>query len=262
MQFSDVLRSFQKTADGWTANVPEDWLIGRTTFGGLQAALAAKAMRELLPDAALPLRTVQCTFLAPVAAGPVALRAEVLRTGKNAVHVQARLMAGEQVLAVVIGVFGSSRESAVRVLPAQPAVESPKPLMFGYVPGITPTFTQHFRARWLRGGLPYSGSTLPQNIVEVGLNDDGPTTESHVMALADFVPPVAMTFLKKPAPGGTLTWMMEFFSDRFDDLPLQNWRVDVDLVAAVDGYTSQSVMVWGPGGEPVAISRQSMVVFG
>lgn len=262
MTFSEVLQTLTRDVDGWTASIPEDWLIGRTTFGGLQAALAIQAMRGLLPDASLPLRTLQCTFLAPVAAGPVTLHAEILRTGKNAVHAQARLLAGEQVLAVVIGVFGAARESAVRLTPEQPPVDAPKPIEFRYIPGITPAFTQHFSARWLRGGLPFSGATLPQNIVEVGLNDRGPATESHVIALADFVPPVAMTFLKKPTPGGTLTWMMEFFSERYERLPLNKWRVDVDLVAAVDGYTSQSVMVWGPGGEPIALSRQSMVVFG
>jgi hypothetical protein len=38
--------------------------------------------------------------------------------------------------------------------------------------------------------------------------------------------------------------------------------VDAELVAARDGYTSQSVMLWAPDGTPVAISRQSMLVFG
>ena len=45
-------------------------------------------------------------------------------------------------------------------------------------------------------------------------------------------------------------------------VPVQKWRLDAELTAAADGYISQSTMVWGPGGEPVALSRQSMVVFG
>jgi hypothetical protein len=68
--------------------------------------------------------------------------------------------------------------------------------------------------------------------------------------------------MRKPSPGSSLTWMLEFLSDRFEDLPLDGWRVDAELVAARAGYTSQSTMVWGPGGEAVALSRQSMVVFG
>jgi hypothetical protein len=40
------------------------------------------------------------------------------------------------------------------------------------------------------------------------------------------------------------------------------WRLDAELVAGRDGYTSQSVMVWGPEGRPIALSQKSMFVFG
>ncbi len=260
MRFSDVLRTLQRDADGWSASVPEDWLQGRTAFGGLQAAFAVNAMRELLPQP-MPLRTLQATFFAPVPAGPLRVRAELMRTGKNTVHAQARLVDGEQTLALFIAVFGGGRASSLRVSPTQPAIESPKPLMFPYVPGITPAFTQHFRSRWLRGGLPFTGATLTQNVLELGFDDAGPVSDAHVLALADYIPPVALSLLKKPVPGGTLTWMLEMLTDSCAALGLQGWRVDAELVAAVGGYTSQSVMLWGPGGVPVALSRQNMVVF-
>lgn len=261
MKFADVLRTLQRDAAGWVASVPDDWLQGRTAFGGLQAAFVVNAIRSLLPSP-MPLRTLQATFFAPVPAGPLTIRAEILRTGKNTVHAQARFVDGTQTLASFIAVFGTARDSALQQLPRQVPVASAKPMAFGYVPGLTPAFTQHFKARWLRGGFPFSGATLPQNIVELGLDDEGPVSDAHVLALADFIPPVALSLLKKPAFGGTLTWMLEFFVNGYEGLSLQHWRVDADLVAAVGGYTSQSVMLWGPGGEPIAISRQSMVVFG
>jgi hypothetical protein len=59
-----------------------------------------------------------------------------------------------------------------------------------------------------------------------------------------------------------MTWMLELLTNRFDGLALSGWRVDATLVAAQHGYTSQSCMIWGPRGEPMALSRQSMVVFG
>ena len=34
------------------------------------------------------------------------------------------------------------------------------------------------------------------------------------------------------------------------------------MLAAAEGYTHQSVSLWGPLGQPVALSRQTMVVFG
>jgi hypothetical protein len=59
-----------------------------------------------------------------------------------------------------------------------------------------------------------------------------------------------------------MTWTLEMLTDSVSDMPLEGYRLDAEIVAGLDGYTSQSVLVWGPGGRPVALSRQSMVVFG
>jgi acyl-coenzyme A thioesterase PaaI-like protein len=241
-------------------DVTPDWLQGRTVFGGLQAALALRAMRTLVPD--VPLRTLQGTFIAPVPGGNVAATARVLRTGKSATHVEARLGDGEATLALLVGVFGVARASTVSVVPRQAPVEAPKPLEFGYIPGVTPAFTQHFKVRFLRGGTPYTNARATDTVLDIGMRDAGPSTEGHLLAVADFIPPIALSHLKTPAPGSTLTWMIETLADRFDGLPLEHWRVDATMAAARDGYTSQSLMVWGPGGEPLATSHQSMVVFG
>ena len=240
--------------------VTPDWLQGRTVFGGLQAAVALRAMRTLLPD--VPLRTLQGTFLAPVPEGTITAQARVLRTGKSATHVEARLVDGDATLALLVGVFGTARSSTVSVLPRQEPVESAKPITFPYMPGLTPAFTQHFKVRWLRGLPPYTNDTRTDHVLDIGMRDAGPTTEGHVLALADFIPPVALSHLKAPAPGSTLTWMIEMIAERFDVFALEGWRVDAQLSYAREGYTGQSVMLWGPEGVPVAMSRQSMVVFG
>lgn len=258
--FSDVMRSVREESGSSSVHVSDDWLQGRSVFGGLQAALALRAMRTLVPGA--PLRTLQTTFIAPVPGGEIWARAKILRTGKSATHVEARLEEGNQTLAIVIGVFGAARPSTVAVAPQQPAVENPKSIAFPFMPGFTPNFTQHFTSRWLRGKPPFTGDTVTEQVIEINMKDSGNTTEAHVLAIADLIPPVALSLLKKPAAGSSMTWMMEFMTDRFGELPLDGWRVDATLVAASDGYTSQSAIVWGPGGVPVALSRQSMVVFG
>jgi hypothetical protein len=95
-----------------------------------------------------------------------------------------------------------------------------------------------------------------------GLRDDAPTTEEHIIAIADGPPPIAMSFLTEPAPGSSMTWTLEMLTESVASLPLDGYRLDAELVAGHGGYTSQSVMLWSPGGEAVALSRQSMVVFG
>jgi acyl-coenzyme A thioesterase PaaI-like protein len=261
--FSELLA--RASADGAEValDVPADWMQGRSVFGGLQAAVALVAMRTRVP-AQVPLRTLQLTFVAPIA-GHVTARASVVRSGASATHVEARIHTADGALATIaIGVFGAARSSAVAVAPVQPVVAMPaSPIELHYIPGVIPAFIQHFAARWARGTLPFMGSTERSYVVEVGMRDSAQrATEAHVLALADFVPPIALGFLRAPANGSTLSWMVELLADRFDHLALASWRVDADLIAARDGYTNQSVTLWGPDATAIALSRQTMLVFG
>ncbi|GAB2566616.1 thioesterase family protein [Dyella jejuensis] len=261
MRFSEALASVRRDGEAWIGLINEDWLQGRSAFGGLQAALALQAMRGLVP-ADMPLRSLQVAFVAPVPAGTVRMVAKVLRQGKSVTQLEARLLDGEATVCLVVGVFGTARESSLRILPSQPAVQAAaKPHVLRYAPGLLPQFTQHFEARWLQGDIPFTGSKNTSQVVEVALKDDGTASEAQVVAFADFIPPVALSMLDQPAPGSSLTWMLELFGDS-RGLSLANWRIDAQLQAAQDGYTSQQVMLWGPHGEPIALSRQSMVVFG
>ena len=250
-----------QAADGAsTLDVPEDWLQGRTLFGGMQAIVGLAAMRTLAPEA--PLRSLQMTFLAPVPGGPVQARARVLRSGKSATHVEARIVDGDNTLALMVGVFGLPRTSAVSLRPQQPHVVSEKPMDLPWLPGIAPNFTQHFKGRWIRGGYPWSGVECAENVIELAMRDEGNATESHVIAMADFIPPIALSYLKTPVAAASLTWMLELLPEDVTSLPLEGWRIDAAMTAAHSGYINQSLTLWGPGGVPVALGRQTMVVFG
>lgn len=242
-----------------TLDIPDDWMQGRSAFGGLQVALAVRAMRALVPDRVL--RTVQTTFLAP-AAGALGARAAIVRQGKNTVHVEVRLSDADSTVAVVLGVFGAARSSRVVVTPSRPEVDASSPSELRFLAGVTPNFIQHFSGRWLRGSPPFAGREDPRVVIELALRDDGPFDEAHVVAIADFIPPIALSYLDRPAPGSTLTWMLELFVDDPRTLSGAGYRIDAELVAARDGYTSQAVTIWGPRGELVALSHQSMLVFG
>ncbi|MFT3927363.1 MAG: thioesterase family protein [Myxococcales bacterium] len=241
-------------------SVPADWSQGRSVFGGLQAAFAAQAMRALVPSS-VPLRTLQATFIAPIA-GELEISAQVLRTGKSATHVEARIFERGTLCASLIGVFGEARSSVVRVTPEQPPVSTERALPLPFLPGVVPNFLQHFEARLLRGSVPFAGIETREAVYELAFKDSGPASEAMVIAAADFPAPIGLTYLKTPSPGSTLTWMLEFLADGFHQLPITGFRLDVSLLAARDGYTSQSVMVWGPGGIPLALGSQSMLIFG
>jgi acyl-coenzyme A thioesterase PaaI-like protein len=244
-----------------TALVTDDWLQGRSAFGGLQAVTAWLAMRTLVPGT-MPLRALQMNFIAPVPAGALQAEANVLRVGKSVTQVEARLLAGGQRCASAVGLFGAARASQLVHRPVRPDVTCGQPVDFPFRAGITPAFTQHFSARWLRGSPPFSGGSSRESVVELALHDTGTCSEAHVLAIADFIPPVALSMLSAPTPGSSLAWMLELSALDYAAMPLSGWRIDSEMVAAGEGYTSQSNRIWGPKGDLVALSRQSMVVFG
>lgn len=262
MQFSELLNSMRERSGSWTVTVGDEWLQGRSLFGGLQSAIALRAMRALVPPD-VPLRTLQTTFIAPVPAGTVTVRARVLRRGKSAIQVAAEVVEGDAVLCLLTGVFGAARASAVAIAPLQPPMTpQARVVEFRFIPGVTPNFTQYLPMRWLSGSPPYTNNPSTRHVIEVDLRDDGAMDEPQLLAIADAPPPVALSMLKKPAPGSSMTWTMELLDPDLKRQPLAGWRLDCEVVAAGEGYTSQSVMIWSPGGKLSAISRQSMVVFG
>ena len=257
---SELLASARTRPGESTIDVPDDWLQGRTLFGGMQAIVGLLAMRSVAPAA--PLRSLQVTFLAPVPGGPVTARATVLRSGKSATHVEARIVDGDKTLALMVGVFGLPRSSAVSLRPQQPTATPTKRIELPWIAGVTPNFTQHFKARWIVGAPPWAGATSPNNVIELAMREGGTATEAHVLAMADFIPPIALSYLKTPVPAASLTWMLELLAEGVGALPLEGWRVDAQMTAAHNGYINQSLTLWGPGGVPVALGRQTMVVFG
>jgi hypothetical protein len=42
--------------------------------------------------------------------------------------------------------------------------------------------------------------------------------------------------------------MIELLRDGYDDLGMDDWRVDAELIAARDGYTNQGLTLWGRAG--------------
>ena len=258
MKLSELMSRCVLSAGGAElADAGDDWMQGRSAFGGLQAAVALRAMRTLV-DA--PLRTLQMTFIAPVGPG-VRARARVMRAGKNATHVEARLGAEGETQALVVGVFGARRDSIVRhdvdTAIAMPILSRPR-----FAPGAMPKFMQHFDVALLAGAAPFTNARVDRAVYQLGLHDDAPMSEAHLLAFADFVPPVALSWMPGPVPGASMTWMLEMLIDDLAGWPLDGWRADTRMLAAAGGYTSQATTIYAPDGTAVALSQQSMVVFG
>lgn len=266
MLYSQVLATVRPHEGGWTAEVPESWAQGRTIFGGMQAALAVRAMRDLVPPS-VPLRVLQASFIAPVAPGPVRIEASVLRRGKSATQVEARIFDGQQIACLIFAVFGESRPSVLDIRPQQPGLPPPEAATpFVYLEGIAPAFTQHVATRWLGGVNIFQGAKEPRTGIYVGFRDEpyagpGALGESQIIGYADIVPTPGLSMLKQPAMASSLTWTLELLADDFGAAREGLWLMDTEVIAGRHGYLNQSATLWSPEGEAVALSRQSVVVF-
>ena len=240
----------------------EDWLQGRSSFGGLQAALALVAMRRLVP-AEVTLRVLQTTFVGPVPPGELRVSARLLRAGKNVSHVEARIEVDGSTACLLVGVFGAARTSAVAV--AMQPVSAPKPpessTPFPHIEGLTPSFLRHFSMRWAEGTVPFTGSSASATRIWLQHREPSGNAEADLVALADVIPSPAISMMKKFAPASSLTWTLELL----EPAPAQGegwWRADTEIHSARDGYVAQTSRLHASDNRVVALARQAVVVFG
>lgn len=248
--------------------VTPDWGQGRTTFGGLLSVLAVQAMRDVC-GSDWPLRALQTSFVGPVAVGTFTVEVSLLRQGKNVRQVQARITQADaaglpQVAAVLLGVFGSGRESAVAPLTVSaPALITPpeKHVRWPFIPGVTPAFTQHMETYHADGGMPYTGSPDFFSRVLTRLKQaEGVDAELLTVLLADVGPTPALATLRAPAMASSVSWALELRplpADVGDGL----WRMDKTALATGEGYVNEKTELWAPNGQLAGMGYQVVAVY-
>jgi len=267
---SALLGARRRDGDAVQFEITEDWLQGRTSFGGIIATLAVQAMRDVAGGGwpgDVQLRALQTSFIGPVAQGPVQVRVQVLREGKSVRQVQALVQQGGQTAALLLGVFGGPRETALPGLaPPQPAAargpdETPA---LPYVPGVAPSFMQHLDMRWSEGGLPFSGTEDWHSRIHLKLKDEPEASPLELLTvlLADAPPTPALSRFRRPTPASSVSWELELRPLPHGLPPQGWWRIDTEALAAAGGYINQVSRLWSPAGDLAALGYQVVTVYG
>lgn len=264
MTFAELLTTLNNSEDN-CVTVPKSWAQGRAGYGGLVAALIYEGMRAKVEEGR-PVRSLAITFAGPVAPDvPMHVEARVLRQGRAVTQMLGMAMQNGEVMCVVQGSFGASRESYVHV-EAEPApamtsiADSPE---MPFVDGVNPVFAKHFKVRWALGDLPCTNSKNR----EMGgwmsfAKDEGEIHEAHILGLVDVWPPAILPHLRERAPASSLTWTIEFIQPQ-PALANTGWlKYRAEVEYARDGYGHTNAMIWTEAGELLAISRQTVTVFG
>lgn len=260
MRYSELLAGLKRGQAGRIeTTIPEDWMQGRTTYGGLTAALCLESALELVPD--MPVRAAQVAFIGPVG-GDVVISPTVLRRGKSSAFVNVDLVNEDGVMARCIFTFGARRPSRLEQASRErPDVEGPEayPSFFGS--GRRPNFAHNFNIRLAKGQPPVSGAERGDITLWLRHKDeDAPSNATSLLSIADAPPPAAMSMMTEPGPISSMTWMAEFLTDEITTT--DGWfLVHHEAQATRDGYSSQSMRMWNAGGKPVMIGRQTIAVF-
>ena len=257
MSLPDILATATRGPDGLRAQVPPTWLQGRTSYGGLSAALALETARGLVPDAP-PLRSAQISFVGPLS-GEVSVTAEILRQGRNATFVEARVRGeagvGMTATFVFMGPMDSQLNLAEHPMPSVPAPEEAS----GGQHLHDNFFFNNFNWRF---GLPKRETPAADVNRWVQLKERAgldPITE--VVAVADALPPAAMPLMTGGfGPVSSMTWLVNMLTPA----PATRdgwWFLRSESNYARAGCSSQMMSVWNADGMPIATGMQSVALF-
>lgn len=256
--FDQVTQWTEHAPGRFAGHVTEDWLQGRTAFGGL---LVTGCVRLGLASVDQPLRTVDARFFEPVLAGELEARVEVLRTGRSVSHVQVEVWQGERRCMRTVLCTATPRPSEL-VVPTQAPQEdlgSPDDLMeLPYLPGLTPAFTQHVDMRFHRG-IPFTGSERAEIDGWCRFRAEA-TGMASVVGLVDAWPAPLLTMGRGVFPASTVHWTLHWFGGADLD-PMAWYRYRSRALQADHGNTTFEAHLWDEHGRLVAWSEQLAVVF-
>lgn len=251
---ADILAGAEPIEGGFRVTIPADWLQGRTSYGGLSAALALHAAQASDSDLP-PLRSALIAFVGPLA-GVVSVTARRLRRGRNAAFVDATIESDAGIGCRATFTFMAAVESRIdhdRLVPTPHAPPATDAKLFE---GFPNHFTQNFQfynladhagpAEWLRWARLRERAELDPEVAFI--------------VIADALPPAALQLTGGPAPVSSLTWMINLIEPRPETRDGW-WLLHTSTDRAASGYSSQRMTIWNADGRPVADAMQGVAVF-
>lgn len=257
MNLPRLIASAERGEGRLRAAIPENWMQGRTAYGGLSAALAFEAARSAAPDLP-PLRSATIDFVGPLA-GTVEASVEILRSGKLALWAEARVRSEAGLGLRATFLFMRDIASSVDFNEGgAPPAPSPEEAQEAMRKGPANFFTSNFD---YRHALPVSERRTPDFLRWIRLSErEGLDPVTELLCVADALPPAAMPLYETPGPVSSLTWMVNLLTPR----PATRdgwWLVRATSDYARFGCSSQVMRIWDADGAPVTSGMQSVALF-
>ncbi len=261
MSFAALIAGADQREHGFALTVPEEWLQGRTAYGGLSAALSLIAAMRIGGEGLPPLRSASVSFVGP-ASGLAEVSARVLRRGKNATWIGAEVTCGGACTLTATFVFMGPVDSSVH-LNHQTAPTGLIAAEVGRSFEPHPHMPVFVRSNFdVRFAVPKAEDKRAEICWWVRLKDRAvlePMVE--VMLVADALPPGILPLLTPATPVSSMTWITNLLTPA----PSTRdgwWLLRSSADYSERGCSSQHMGLWNADGEPVVSGMQSVAVFG
>jgi len=259
MPISDLLAPI--TPEGGRVVLPgvDDWLQGRTLYGGASALIAYTAAIRAFDDLP-PLRAAQIAFVAP--SGPeMELRREIVRQGRNVAQVRSEIRCEGRCALTAFWLFGAEREPnafhrAVEIPDWPGGPEEAEDAMQGKGPAFLQNNFELKRAQEQRG----PGAPVVRRWARL-TDRTGLDPVSEVILLGDVLPPGAMRAMRRQGPISSINWSFNLL-DTAPDTRDGWWLSENASQHADHGYSSERLRLWNTDGRQVLDGMQSVAIFG
>jgi acyl-CoA thioesterase len=257
MRFANLIDAVPADTRPVTLPGAENWMQGRTLFGGASAALALASIQKAMPDLP-PFRAAQIGFVAPVGAN-LAFKVEMVRQGRNVTQVRSDIASDGKLALTALMLFGESRE-ANALHPAGKADPWPgAPEECEQLPSPPNFFTQNME---IRRAQDERGPGVPIVRRWVRLQDrDGLDPVIQALVLGDALPPGSMRVMQRQGPLSSINWSFNLLDP--EAKTRDGWFLAEAASDHADhGYSSERLRLWNADGEQVLAGMQAAAIFG
>ncbi|MGH1463035.1 MAG: thioesterase family protein [Neptuniibacter sp.] len=260
MQIDEVLN---KVVAGELPLISPGWGQGRTTFGGLTAAILCQKMQNEV-ELDRNLRSFEINFVRPFEAlKPYSVEVQTLANGRTATIKRAYLTQDKKLKATATAHFLLQIDSKVTIshfiAPDMKSVDDSIVLQGDDLPELF----QHFDVRAATDALPFSAKQVPELGGWVRFKEaPSKITDAHLVCMIDAWPPTASTHYDGFLPLSTISWTIHFTlpSNSLDPKAHIGYHSRINF--AEHGLSSSTAEVWDQHGNLLANSTQTNIIYG
>ena len=249
------------TAGGGPLRLPaaEQWMQGRTLYGGASALMAYVAAMRAFPGLP-PLRAAQIGFVAPIGTD-MELRAEIIRQGRNVTQLRSEILCEGKIALTALWLFGAEREANGRHAAAPLADAAGKPEDGALVTsGPAPEFLKNNYEVRHTAQQADPGDPVVRRWVRL-LDRSALDPVQELILIGDTLPPSAIRIMQRRGPISSINWSFNLL----DPTPATRdgwWLAETASEHVDHGYSSERLRLWNSDGRQMTAGMQSAAIFG